>query len=78
MLIFYNWEAIETSKSPENIINEFGGPATLNIQFVRIIRETDDKGEKIDEEAIYSQLAEQIGVNPEDIKSALERFWKKS
>lgn len=64
-------------KSPEEIIDELGGPATLNMQFVRMVRETDDKGEKIEEKGIFSKLAEQIGVDPIQIQSILQKFWNK-
>jgi methylphosphotriester-DNA--protein-cysteine methyltransferase len=65
-------------KSPEEVIDEFGGPSTLNVQFVRMTREADDKGEKIDEKAIISQLAKQIGVKPIHVENALQKFWGKT
>jgi len=41
-------------------------------------READDKGEKIDEKAIISQLAKQIGVKPTHVENALQKFWGKT
>jgi hypothetical protein len=64
------------SKSPEEIINEFGGPSTLNIQFVRIVREADDKGKEANENDIFSEIAKQIGVEPIHVKTALQEFWR--
>jgi len=45
------------------------------MQFVQKVREADDKGEKVNKEKIFAELAKQIGVKPEDIKSTLEEFW---
>jgi GTP-sensing pleiotropic transcriptional regulator CodY len=40
-----------------------------------MVREANDKGEKITQKEIVSKLADQIGVTTIDVENALQKFW---
>lgn len=71
-------------RSPEQIIKELGGRETLNILFVRMLKEANDsekknaKGKRIDENDIFDTLSEQTGIEVTTLKSVLTAFWKEN
>jgi hypothetical protein len=63
--------------TPEKIIEIYGGPAVLNIKYMRIVMEANDQGKSLTYEEIIKELANQIGVQPIHVHNALLEFWDK-
>jgi hypothetical protein len=60
---------------PEQTIEIYGGPAVLNIRFMRIVMEANDKEKRLTYLEIIKEIAEEIGVEPIHVGNALQKFW---
>ena len=47
----------------------------LNIRYMRMAMEANDKGRPLTQKEIFSRLADQLGIGATDVQNALEKFW---